>query len=221
MSATLSMDPPVTSPHEAEAAGRPEPRGHGRILRWAILGEGAFVILGAAWVYQRDLPWAWSDPSRVSPAAAIAIGLLAAAGFAVMAFIMLRVLPGWRPVAAMRRLYRDVMMPLFRGCTFAEIAAISVLAGIGEEVLFRGAAQHEAGLILTSLVFGALHIGGRSTVALGGWAALLGALLGWLAIATGGLLAPIVAHVVYDALALSYIRWGPAPPEPNAAGLAG
>lgn len=215
------MDPPVTSPHEAEVAERAERRGPSRILKWAIIGESSFVILGVAWIHERGLPWAWSDPSRVSSAAAIAIGLLAAAVFAVMAFVLLRVLPEWRPVRAMRRLYRDVMMPLFRRCTPIEIAAISVLAGVGEEVLFRGAAQHEWGLILSSLVFGALHIGGRATVTLGIWAAFLGALLGWLAIATGGLLAPIVAHMAYDALALSYIRWGPALPDVNDAGHTG
>ena len=86
---------------------------------------------------------------------------------------------------------------------------ISVLAGVGEEVLFRGAMQPEWGLIATSLIFGLFHIGGRLTMALGIWAACTGALLGWLTIATGGLLAPIVAHITYDALALSYLRWGP------------
>lgn len=215
------MDPPVTSPHEAGVAERAERRGRSRILRWAILGETSFVILGIAWIHERNIPWAWSDPSRLSAAAAIAIGLLAAAVFAVMAFILLRVLPDWQPVRAMRRLYRDVMMPLFGRCTWVEVAAISVLAGIGEEVLFRGAAQPELGLIVTSLAFGALHIGGRATWALGFWAAFLGALLGWLAIATGGLLAPIVAHMAYDALALSHIRWGPALPETNDTRLVG
>ena len=33
--------------------------------------------------------------------------------------------------------------------------------------------------------------------------------LGGLAQAAGGLLAPIVAHTVYDAVAISYIRWAP------------
>ena len=36
----------------------------------------------------------------------------------------------------------------------------------------------------------------------------MGAALGWLAAATGGLLAPIVAHALYDAAALVHIRWG-------------
>ncbi len=44
---------------------------------------------------------------------------------------------------------------------------------------------------------------------LGVWAACIGGLFGWLMVETGGLLAPIVAHAVYDALALAYVRYGP------------
>jgi membrane protease YdiL (CAAX protease family) len=43
-------------------------------------------------------------------------------------------------------------------------------------------------------------------VAFGVWAAVMGLALGGLALASGGLLAPAVAHGMYDALALEYIR---------------
>ena len=86
---------------------------------------------------------------------------------------------------------------------------ISVAAGVGEELLFRGALQAEAGLVTASIVFGLLHIGGRDTMVFGGWVMVMGAGLGGLAVATGGLLAPIVAHSAYDAAAIAYCRWGP------------
>lgn len=217
------MDTPVSSPHdvETEHAAHAERPGTARILLFAFLGEGALMLVGLLWVLWRDLPFEWSDASRVSPAAATAIGLLTAAGLAAIQFVMLRVVPERGPVRALRRLYRELLFPLFRASTPIEILTISALAGIGEEVLFRGAMQPEWGLIVTSLVFGLFHVGGRLTVALGIWAACTGALLGWLAIATGGLLAPIVAHIAYDALALSYLRWGPALPDANGAGGVG
>jgi membrane protease YdiL (CAAX protease family) len=205
------MDAPI-------AAERP---GTARILLFAFLGEGALMLIGLVWVLWRDLPFAWSDASRASLTAAIAIGLLTAAGLAAIQFALLRLVPERGPVRALRRLYRELLFPLFRASTPIEILVISALAGIGEEVLFRGAMQPEWGLIVTSLVFGLFHVGGRLTVALGIWAACTGALLGWLAIATGGLLAPIVAHIAYDALALSYLRWGPALPDTNAAARVG
>jgi uncharacterized protein len=216
------MDAPLPSPHdiETEHALRAERPGTARILLFAFLGEGALMLAGLVWVLWRDLPFAWSDAPRVSLTAATVIGLLTAAGLAAIQFILLRLVPERGPVRALRRLYRELLFPLFRASTPIEILAISALAGIGEEVLFRGAMQPEWGLIVTSLVFGLFHIGGRLTMALGIWAACTGALLGWLAIATGGLLAPIVAHMAYDALALSYLRWGPALPAPNDAGHA-
>jgi membrane protease YdiL (CAAX protease family) len=58
-------------------------------------------------------------------------------------------------------------------------------------------------------VFGLVHVGGKHFIGYGAWAACIGALFGWLMVATGGLLAPIVAHAVYDALALAYVRYGP------------
>ena len=207
----MDMDAPVSSPHEAEIAASAERPGSARILLFAFLGEGALMLIGLVWILWRDLPFKWSDASRVSPTAATVIGLATAAGLAAIQFILLRLVPERGPVRALRRLYRELLFPLFRASTPLEIVVISVLAGVGEEVLFRGAMQPEWGLIVTSLVFGLLHVGGRLTAALGIWAACTGALLGWLMIATGGLLAPIVAHMAYDALALSYLRWGPAP----------
>ena len=93
---------------------------------------------------------------------------------------------------AVRRVYRDLLKPLFAEIGALEVVVISLAAGIGEELFFRGALQPEVGLIPASLVFGVLHMGTRGTIAFGGWAAVMGAALGWLAVATEGLLAPIV-----------------------------
>jgi membrane protease YdiL (CAAX protease family) len=175
-----------------------------RILLFAFLGEGGLLLAGVLWMLWRGLPLTWGEPVR-----ATAVGLLTACGLAAVQYVLLRHAPDIGPVRALRRLYREMLWPLFRASTPIEIVAISVLAGVGEEVFFRGAMQPAWGLIITSLLFGACHVGGRLTVPLGIWAACTGALLGWLAIATGGLTAPIIAHAAYDALALSYIRWGP------------
>lgn len=175
-----------------------------RILLFAFLGEGALLLVGLLWMLWRGLPLTWGEPVR-----ATAAGLLTAGGLAAVQYVLLRHAPAIAPVRSLRRLYRELLWPLFRASTPLEILAISVLAGVGEELFFRGAMQPTWGLIITSLMFGACHVGGRVTVPLGIWAACTGALLGWLAIVTGGLTAPIVAHATYDALALSYIRWGP------------
>jgi hypothetical protein len=85
---------------------------------------------------------------------------------------------------------------------------IGAAAGVGEEVLFRGVLQPLVGWPAASVLFGLAHMGGRAMAPFAVWAAVMGGALGALAIATGGIVAPIVAHGVYDVLALAYVRRG-------------
>ncbi len=80
--------------------------------------------------------------------------------------------------------------------------------GVGEELLFRGVLQAEFGLASASIIYGAMHTRGPGPLAAGAWAGLMGAALGWLTLATGGLLAPFVAHTLSGAAAFAYVRRG-------------
>ena len=90
------------------------------------------------------------------------------------------------------------------------LLSISILAGFGEEILFRGVIQHALtgvtgwamALVVTSLLFGVAHI---VTVSYFWYASVFGAAAGGLLLITGNLLAPIVTHVIYDFLALVYL----------------
>ena len=175
----------------------------GQLLALALGVELLLVLLAVLWTGWRGIPLRAGDGPWYSDAFA---GVLAAAAFAAANYWLLRHAPPVLPVRAIRRLYRHTLRPLFAGAGPLEIAVIAVAAGIGEEMLFRGALQPEIGLIPASLVFGVMHMGGRGTLVFGCWVAVMGGLLGWLAVATGGLLAPVVAHALYDAAALAYIR---------------
>ena len=67
----------------------------------------------------------------------------------------------------------------------------------------RGAVQRELGVAVASVLFGLLHPLGAAYIV---WATVVGAGLGALAIASGGLVAPIAAHGTYNLLALAYLR---------------
>ena len=175
------------------------------LLRLALVGELLLVLLALIWAHYRGIPLRVVGETWYRDAG---VGAVVAAAFAIVNFGVLCRAPAYRPVRAMRGVYRDLLKPAFAGIGVREVVAVSIAAGVGEELLFRGVLQPEIGLIPASLVFGALHTGGRGTLAFGCWVALMGAGLGWLAAATGGLLAPIVAHALYDAAALVYIRWG-------------
>jgi membrane protease YdiL (CAAX protease family) len=115
-----------------------------------------------------------------------------------------------KPFAGIRRVLERFVVPLFRQWSVAQLAAISALAGICEEMLFRGVLQDGLAttigivpaLIFASATFGAFHL---ITPAYGMIASAIGIYLGLLLIVTGNLLAPIVAHAVYDFVALAYL----------------
>lgn len=117
------------------------------------------------------------------------------------------------PVGPLRRIKQisdEFIRPLFGGCSVAELALISVAAGWGEELLFRGFLQAALedqfgwllGLLGASVVFGLLHFI-TPTYAL--YAALMGVYLGGLWLASGNLLAVIVTHAFYDWVALVFL----------------
>jgi len=91
--------------------------------------------------------------------------------------------------------------------------ALGAAAGLGEEMLFRGVLQFELGartgseilaVAITSIVFGALH---AVTPLYAGLAALASVYFGWLYLATGNLVVPIITHAFYDWAALLYAHW--------------
>jgi membrane protease YdiL (CAAX protease family) len=114
------------------------------------------------------------------------------------------------PLARIRYLTTQYIRPLFASFTYAELALVCLLAGFGEEMLFRGVLQgamseqwgDELGLATASALFGLCH---AITPTYAVWAGLMGGYLGWLWMVSGNLLVPVVAHALYDFLALVLI----------------
>lgn len=114
------------------------------------------------------------------------------------------------PVRRLVDLVVEQLGPLLAPLNAAELALVAALAGISEEVLFRGIIQVGLGwivpavwaLIITSVAFGLVHFASRAYAVL---AALMGLYLGALFLRQGSLLAPIVTHALYDFVALIYV----------------
>lgn len=116
-------------------------------------------------------------------------------------------------VEELTRITKDRLLAPMRHLTVLELFAISVCAGLGEELLFRGwlqgwligplddASQGQifVGVIIASIAFGLVHAMTPTYFVL---ATLVGVYLGYLTIATENLLVPIVAHALYDAVQL-------------------
>ena len=117
----------------------------------------------------------------------------------------------WTPLVDFRNSQLDFFSEIGFRLTRPRIILLALLAGVTEEILFRGVLQTAAmrqfplvaAIALPSLVFGLLH---ARTVLYAVIATLVGAYLGILFWATNSLLAPIVTHVLYDYVAFDWTR---------------
>lgn len=116
----------------------------------------------------------------------------------------------WGPFLRLMREVEERLIPLFADCSRFELAVISLLAGLGEEGLFRGVIQtilsdwldRWGALLATSMLFGLGHFITPTYTVLAG---LLGLYLGGLFMAYDNLLLVIVVHALYDFAALIYL----------------
>jgi hypothetical protein len=93
---------------------------------------------------------------------------------------------------ALHRELKEIIDPL----SDVEVTVLAVASGFGEEIFFRGAMQPVLGLLVTSLIFGAFHLGPRKTFpAWALWAFAVGLALGSIFELTGTLWGSILAHV--------------------------
>jgi uncharacterized protein len=160
-------------------------------LEWLLSLGLAGLSIG--WAAFRGLPL----PDRLTPTpATLALGVVSGAALWGTIPLLLR-------SAAMRRVWDEVLQPFSRTLATRDLVAIALLSGISEELFFRGVLLPELGLVLSSLGFGALH---ALCAVYFGWATLVGAGFGALALATDSLVAPITAHAVYNFGALVLVR---------------
>lgn len=113
----------------------------------------------------------------------------------------------WKPFEHIEEALEEMVPLILPVPSLGRLALLSLAAGFGEELLFRGLLQgglaqglgNGTGVILASIVFGLAHPVSRTYVAVAG---IIGVYLGGLWLVTDNLLVPIVAHAAYDFVAL-------------------
>ena len=153
-----------------------------------------------------DAHWSWG----------VAFGLFAT--IPMLLSIVLTVMVPWRPLVELRELVQTKLAPFFRGMPSWALLLIAMGAGFGEEWLFRGfgiqgivwllpgtwppeVVQWTA-ILIVALVFGAMH---ALTPMYFSMTLAIGIYLGYLVLLTDSLLPAVVAHGLYDYIALLYI----------------
>ena len=178
----------------------------GRTFALAMLFESGLGFLGVAvaWLFGITL----IDRLHVTQSG-LERGLLAT--LPMLAMLGVVTLSTWQPLVEVKRQVEQLVSELFAHSNWLEIALISLAAGVGEELLFRGALQPWIAswtnpliaLAVVSLLFGLAHALSTSYFVL---ATIIGAYFGWLAMEYDDLVAPIVAHGVYDFVAIMYVK---------------
>jgi membrane protease YdiL (CAAX protease family) len=175
--------------------------------RFAVLGSLAYtgvlaltLVASAVWPGLFDVPW--GDAShRVRD---IVLGLVLGGLIAILGWALSRWLEAGRKMARM-------LAEALAGVPLGGALLLGLSAGVAEEVVFRGALwtlvsvwMGEAGALgVTTLLFGAAH--GMFRRDLRAWslfALVTGLGLGLLRMESGGILAPLVAHVIVDVINL-------------------
>lgn len=172
------------------------------------------IALGLAVGHSPWIGMRWTGETLSDQLSAMAIGI--AAAFPMLTLIHIAYRWPLGPLRSLREITRHQLLPLFERLSIAEKAAISIAAGLGEELLFRGLLQSSLatwiggqngwwiGLVVASLAFGVCHWLNRTYAVL---AALMGAYFGLLLVWTGNLWTPILAHAAYDFMALLLLAW--------------
>ena len=160
-----------------------------------------------AWAGARWLGISPLDQLHATPSA-LGVGIVAA----VPLLLGLRwtLTTGSNSVRRLVALVVEQLGPLLAPRSPLELVLLAALAGFAEETLFRGVLQaglarampESWALVVASAGFGLAHF---ITPAYAVLAGLAGLYLGGLFLFQGSLTAPIVAHAVYDVVALNYV----------------
>ena len=195
------------------------------LLLWALGFELAIGLAAVGLAWWLDVPLS----ARLRGGArewSLGVGV----GGAMFLVLLLLVRLPFEPLQRLSQLVRQLVESLFARQPLADLALLSAAAGVGEELLFRGFLQQwlaghlpsAAAIALASLAFGLVH---PITLSYAVLATAFGAVMGSMTAATGSLLPAIVAHGLYDFLALWYFaRWAPSSDralheEPDAAAV--
>ena len=168
-----------------------EPLSRTQIL--VVMGVTAIVLLTVSKVWQQlgsvaMLPLKFDTQSLIW-----SLGL--AVGITVASSIIYRL---WEDYRRSADIYLElVVKPLI----WADLIWLGLLPGLSEELLFRGIMLPAFGfnlfaVIVSSLLFGVLHLSGANQWPYVVWATIVGFALGYVALITGNLLIPITAHVI-------------------------
>lgn len=113
----------------------------------------------------------------------------------------------WKPLSEFREELEEKVVPIFADTNIVDLILIALLAGVGEELFFRGWLQDAlanklglwAGILIASTIFGFAHY---LSLTYAIYALITGIYLGVIYHLTGNLFVVMTIHGLYDFIAL-------------------
>ncbi|MEL6579877.1 MAG: CPBP family intramembrane glutamic endopeptidase [Cyanobacteria bacterium J06621_12] len=168
-----------------------EPLSRTQIL--IFMGVTAVVLLAIAKIWQKLGAVQLLSVQFDLPALVWSLGL--AAGITLTSGIIYRLWADYRRSA-------DAYLELvIKPLVWTDLVWLGLLPGLSEELLFRGVMLPALGLnlaavIISSVLFGVLHLSGNGQWPYVVWATIVGFALGYCALLTGNLVVPVTAHIL-------------------------
>jgi membrane protease YdiL (CAAX protease family) len=173
-----------------------------KIMLLAVLMEGIALLLAVflAWYFEISLMPLSEDYLRD-----IVIGTAGALlPFAFFLFLMSEGAGKIALLGSLRKIVTPGIKEIFSNTKLIDLIVISLIAGISEEILFRGVLQVKFGIVAASIVFGLVHCISTAYVIV---AAAMGFYIGAFYYFSNSLLVPVQIHFIYDLGALIYLRY--------------
>ncbi|QGJ72092.1 CPBP family intramembrane metalloprotease [Planctomycetales bacterium 10988] len=179
------------------------------LLMTAIL-EGGLLLAGGIGCWLMDIPLL----EEMSLSGGAVLWSLVATLPMLSVLVITEVIP-WKGFEEINNLLEHKLLPIFRKLNWFDLLLVSLAAGIGEEVFFRGFLQallaewvpSWAAIAIASLCFGLAHPITKWYFVI---VTIIGVYLGILFWRTENLVIPILVHAVYDWIVLSYLVYRPA-----------
>ena len=206
------MDASPTVHSRSQIANRksPIPNRKSQIVIRIVAFEAGLGVVAVALSVMLGIPLASQFRFTVP---SVTIGFVATVTMVGAMFVLTTA--SWSAASELLVRVRELLRAVLGSAGVAELGAVALAAGIGEELLFRGVMQSGlimvigpvAAIAVTSVVFGIAH---AITPLYAGIAVVVSVYLGWLMLAANSIVPPIIAHVMYDWIALVYlVRFDP------------
>ncbi|MCC6220027.1 MAG: CPBP family intramembrane metalloprotease [Deltaproteobacteria bacterium] len=183
------------------------------LLIATFLIEGALIFVSLIWAKHRQLIL-FNRFDYVYIAYGV---LLCFPLFLLNAIFFAKESSKWEAILKCQEFKDEIAKPLADKLDIGSAFIVSALAGFGEEMFCRGILQTEFGIVIASAAFAILHFGSavKHYLFIAALYLLIGFYFGFIYLFSQSIWTPIIVHVVYDFVAILYLRYFYEKPSPN------